>query len=368
MQEKIKICQVSSVHKTFDTRIFYKVCKSLAKHYEVYYVSANAKTEIKDNINIIGVQLSTSRIKRLFELNRVLDALVKVDADIYQFHDPELIRVGVKMKELGKKVIFDSHEDVPQQILGKGYLPSVIRNIISSFYTKYEKINLKKYDALITVTPTIVERLKKINPHCVQVTNYPIIESTPEEDQRSFERNVCFFGGVTDLWCQRQIIRALEGINVKYLFAGPLDYNDYIKELEKETGFGQAKYLGIIKHEECKNLMKQCSAGLALSDYTGNMGGKIGTLGNNKLFEYMQSGIPVIATDFELWNDIIKKYNCGITVDPHNINAIRNAIDYYIEHPVEARQQGDNGRKAVEQEYNWGTQETILLNLYKAIV
>ena len=170
----MKVCQVSSVHTTFDTRIFYKVCLSLSKRYDVYYVSANAKTEDVEGVHVIGVELPTSRLLRLLRLGRVYRELIRVNADVYQFHDPELIPLGLKIKRRGKKVIFDSHEDIPMQILWKEYLSKPVAVIVSKLYSIFEMIALKKYDALITVTPSIVERLERINPNTIMVTNYPV--------------------------------------------------------------------------------------------------------------------------------------------------------------------------------------------------
>lgn len=187
-----RICQVSTVHTTFDTRIFYKICLSLVKKYEVYYVSANAKTENVAGINIEGVKLPTSRIKRMLSLNKVFEKLCEIDADLYHFHDPELIPIGLKMKRLGKTIIFDSHEDIPQQLLWKEYIPHMIKKIVSKLYEKYEKKSLKKYDALISVTPTIVERLSRINTVTRMITNYPVY------------REISNMGGADYLFCWRR--------------------------------------------------------------------------------------------------------------------------------------------------------------------
>ena len=66
--------------------------------------------------------------------------------------------------------------------------------------------------------------------------------------------------------------------------------------------------------------------------------------------------------------EIVDEYDCGICVDPHDIEAIADAINYFISHPDIARQKGENGRKAVEEKYNWGMQEKILFEMYDKIL
>ena len=47
---------------------------------------------------------------------------------------------------------------------------------------------------------------------------------------------------------------------------------------------------------------------------------------------------------------------------------IADAIRYLLEHPEEARQMGENGRRAVKEEFNWGGEEKKLLALYEDIL
>ena len=170
-----KICHVTSIHPVKDVRIFWKECISLSKRYDVSLIAPNTDDRDDQGIHIYGVELPTGRYRRQRCLNRVFDKMIEVDADVYHFHDPELMRIGVKMKNRGKKVIFDSHEDVPMQILCKEYLPKITKKPISMAYSLYERYLLKQYDALISVTPSIVERLAQINPSTFMVTNYPVL-------------------------------------------------------------------------------------------------------------------------------------------------------------------------------------------------
>jgi glycosyltransferase involved in cell wall biosynthesis len=87
-----------------------------------------------------------------------------------------------------------------------------------------------------------------------------------------------------------------------------------------------------------------------------------------KMFEYMSAGIPVIASNFPLWREIISKNDCGLLVNPLDAGAIAKAIDYMVLNPKEAERMGRNGRKAVETHYNWNQEEKNLLNFYEKIL
>jgi len=87
-----------------------------------------------------------------------------------------------------------------------------------------------------------------------------------------------------------------------------------------------------------------------------------------KMFEYMVAGIPVIASNFSLWREIIEGNKCGLCVDPLNPSEIAKAIDYIMTHPAEAQQMGKNGLRAVQEQYNWDIEEKKLLALYEQLL
>ena len=82
-----------------------------------------------------------------------------------------------------------------------------------------------------------------------------------------------------------------------------------------------------------------------------------------KMFEYMASGIPVIASDFTLWRTIVDDNRCGICVDPLERDSIVKAISFIMENPIEAQEMGINGRQAVVEKYNWKLEERKLLDI-----
>ena len=86
------------------------------------------------------------------------------------------------------------------------------------------------------------------------------------------------------------------------------------------------------------------------------------------MFEYMIAELPIIASNFLLWREIVEKNNCGICVNPLDPKEIAEAIEYLIEHPDEARKMGENGRKAVLEKYNWENESKKLLEIYEELL
>jgi glycosyltransferase involved in cell wall biosynthesis len=87
-----------------------------------------------------------------------------------------------------------------------------------------------------------------------------------------------------------------------------------------------------------------------------------------KMFEYMAAGLPIIASDFPLWREIIGGIGCGILVDSLQPNAIAAAIEFILAHPNEAEEMGSHGQAAVLAHYNWETQAKKLIDLYSGLL
>lgn len=362
----VKVCHVTSMHKPFDGRIFLKQCISLSKKYEVYLIQANTPDQIKERVKVLGVDIPSGRLKKMLTRRPVLEKALEVNADIYHIHDPELLSLIPKLKKKGKKVIFDSHENFPGVILIKEYLPLFIRKIVSRLYEKYERHNLKYCDAIISVTPDIVKRLSKINPNSYLITNYPIYKDVP--DNRKWGRSVCFAGGVNKEWMHHSIVESLVNTDAEYRIVGVCAYPEYEQRLKSLPGWKKVVMLGKIKHEEVNGFMQENSAGMALYTYDdANVNYKEGTLGNQKLFEYMMAGIPIITSHLRLWEELVKDNDCGLVVEPEDVNTISDAINYLVNNPEEARRMGDNAQRAVKEKYNWSTQEKTLFEAYEYV-
>lgn len=365
----VKVCHMTSAHDSDDVRIFKKECVSLAKAgYDVYLVAQGESRE-ESGVHVVGLgeYAPESRMKRMTRFARkIYERALELDADIYHFHDPELLSYGLKLKKKGKTVIFDSHEDTLDMLLDKQFIPAPVRPAAAKVYKAHVANICKKLDAVITVTPHIIDKFKCINPNTVMVSNFPALR-----EQREFEKfskfTLCFTGGIDAQWSHDVIINAIKGFDAEYILcgSGAPEFLEYLKTL---PDWDKIDYRGRVPFEQSIEIQNRSHAGMALLKPSRNTGFKTGTIGNTKLFEYMMAGIPVICTDFKLWQEIIDKYHCGICVNPEDSTAVSEAVKYIRDNPERAAEMGRNGRKAVEEEFNWLSQERNLLDLYKTLV
>ena len=366
----IKACHLTTVHPRYDVRILKKECVSLARHgYDVtLLVNDGQDTELVDGVKIISVDnCRTRRLSRiLFSRKKMLKKALEINADIYHFHDPELLSVGKALIKNGKKVIYDSHEDTPNDIRGRYWIPKHCRRLISNLFALYESYIVRYFDAIITVTPSLVERFKQYNKNTYMVTNYPILQKTNDSISEKTSKQICFTGIIAPSWCHEYVLKALKGLDVKYVLAGH-NINKYLEYLKTCDGKENLEYLGLVPFNEVVSIHHRSIAGIAILKPSRLGQLSEGTLGNQKLFEYMNSGIPVICSNLKLWKEIVEGFNCGICVDYDNPRQIREAILSLIDNPNKAIEMGRNGHLAVEKKYNWNTQAEHLLNIYSCI-
>jgi len=371
----MKFCHIISAFHRYDTRIFLKQSRALANAgFEVYLLANdNLGYEERDRVKIVCTDFtSTSRLKRIVMAGNLLySKALEINADIYQIHDPELIPLGLKLKRLGKRIIYDSHEDFPRQILEKDWIPKIFRQSISQLSAAYLKGTLKKFDLVITVTPHIADSLRHFVESVYVITNFPLIEKDfkPSSKSEYIARDniLCYAGTVYRSSLQENIIQAISNLPVKYVVIGDIS-SSYLESLERIISKSNVEFISFIPRSNLVEFYNKSYAGIAIFDYSPNLGYKEGSLGVNKIFEYMYYGLPVICTDFNLWIDFIDKYKCGIYVNPTNISQICNAVEYIITNREEAYRMGCNGRRAIEVEYNWGAQSKLYIDAIRTLV
>ncbi|MCQ6264422.1 glycosyltransferase family 4 protein [Fictibacillus sp. WQ 8-8] len=372
----VKICHLTSVHPADDIRIFVKECRSLAlAGHDVYLIAPNTENKIIDGVKVVGVSSTASnRYSRMIAAAKsVYQAAIEVDADVYHFHDPELMIIGLLLKKKGKKVIYDVHEDVPEQVLSKQWIPKLLRKNISVSVKKMEKYAASRFDAVVTATPTITKRFKTYNASTVTVHNFPILQElmgNPSESHtaKRKENSFLYIGGITELRGIKEMVSAIEVLNGQgkqgeLVLAGKFAPEQLEQEMKQQKGWSHVDHKGWLSRNEVKDVLDESTAGLVLI----RPEPRYMVSYPIKLFEYMAAGLPSIASNFPLWEDFVIGNHCGLCVDPLDPDAVADAMRWIMEHPEEAKQMGENGRKAVIEKYNWEKESQELVALYERL-
>ncbi len=373
-----KVCHFSSAHAPNDTRIFHKQCASLAKAgYDVTFVvkakdEKSASTSTEKGVHIIQVPVdASSRLKRmLFGAKAVYQKALEVDADIYEFHDPELLPYGLKLAKKGKKVIFDSHEDYPTQIMEKEWIPSFLRKIISGVYKAYETHVVKRLDAvLFPCTKNGVNIFEGRAKQTVIISNAVMVEEmlSPEECGKTHKdgNSICCTGSLTYQRGITHLIKAAHLAGVRLILAGKYSSEAYQKELEAMPEYECVEYLGYLGRKELAEVYARSSIGMSTILNVG----QYSSLDNfpTKVYEYMAAGLPVIVSDYPFMKRSVKEDGFGVAVDPANPQEIAQAIKNLLSNQTEASFMGTAGREAVLKKYNWGIEEEKLFELYRKL-
>ena len=366
----IKVVHLTSVHPRYDTRVFHKMCISMANQgFDVTLVVADGKgNSIESGVNIIDVGKFDSRFDRVVKATKkVYQKGLELNGDLYHLHDPELLHIGLKLKRAGKQVIFDSHEDVPKQLLGKPYLNKPILWMLSKAYENYEKFACSRFNGIITATSFIQEKFEAINSKVIAINNFPILKTKKTaEDWNIKKKQVCYVGSLTRVRGIVEICSAMEQLETDVVLelAGNFGERNLEENIRNLKGWEKVNAIGYADRSKVDEILAQSMAGLVTLHPLINYLDALPV----KMFEYMNAGIPVIASDFPLWREIVEQSNCGILVDPLNPEAIAKAIDFIVMNPDKAKEMGLNGQKAVHKMYNWQNEELKMIDFYQEIL
>jgi len=364
-----KIRHLTSVHSIRDPRIFHKECKSLARlGHDVALIACHERADIVDGIRIVPLDPPKHRFDRMVRVGwQLCRAAARERADVYHFHDPELMWVGVLLKLRGSRVIYDVHEDLPKQIMSKPWIPGWARPFVSRAAMVAERLAARIVDGIVAATPSIARRFPADKTAVVQ--NFPEASfaridaiGTPFTDRSDA---FVYTGGLMEVQGVREMTEAfaLLPAGMTGTVAGTFHSPALELQVAAMPGWQRVRFLGQVPRAEVLRVTGYARCGLVLNHPTINYVEAYAT----KMFEYMARGLPVVCSDFPLWVDIVTTADCGIAVDPRSTRAIADAIRLLSDDPALARRLGENGRRAVAERFNWEAELSKLGALYRKV-
>lgn len=368
------IVHFTTVHPRNDTRIRLKEVASLARVWpgQVAIFVQDGKGDEVDldgrfAIHDTGVP-ERGRLRRMtVGAWRMYSAIRAARPKIAHFHDPELLPWAAMLRLSGIRVVYDAHEDLPAATMSKPYIKSGLRKPLAAFVSVVEGFFARRCTRIAVATPSIGQNFSELKPQLVQ--NFPLLSELHTAEVSHMgqaPQHFAYVGGITRIRAAVEMVQAIGLIvdeTVRLQMAGTFT-TSLGTELEQTPGWNRVVLHGWADREKVSAILANCRAGLVLYYPEPNHI----RAQPNKLFEYMSASLPVIASDFPLWREIVDGAGCGLLVDPKDPQSIADAMQWILDHPTEAVEMGRRGRKAIEQRYNWEAESESLIALYRDLL
>jgi glycosyltransferase involved in cell wall biosynthesis len=299
---------------------------------------------------------------------QVLCAAWREQADVYHLHDPELLPVGLILKLRGARVVYDIHEDWPAAVDARPWIPTALRGLARRAIAGLESAGVRLLDAAVVVIPEIGDRFPAAKVALVQ--NFPLTTEArdPAPPRGGDPPTVVYVGDVTEIRGARTMVEAMghlpADVPAHLVIAGTFSPPALESALHELRGGDRLETRAWLSRADVHELLTHASAGLVLFHPSPNHASSQ----PNKLFEYMSAGLPVIASDFPRWREIVGPSGAGILVDPLDPAGIAGAIARLLADPAAACMMGRNGRAAVADRFGWASQGEVLLALYRHLL
>ncbi len=363
------IVHISSVHNAQDPRIRHKQMQSIHDHgWRVTLITGDMKAGKDDDPAIVPVFPGRDRriLRIALTAPRAIFQALKLKADIYHFHDPELLPWAFILRLKRVPVVYDIHEDYCSSVGQKPYLPNSLKPLCSSLAGWAESGLAFPFHQIIA------ERYySKRFPRALPILNYPVQSNFADYYAfRPYSKKILYTGNLTVHRGALHMARFLRFRADFSLVAAGYCSMDLARSMRKESGSaaesmhitGEGRFVPfaqILDHYRNGGWL----SGLALFPETEHYREKELT----KFFEYMAVGLPIVASGFPVWRELIEDQGVGLCVNAEDPASVAQALDWLYDNPDKARSMGERGKMLVAEKYNWEQEGLRLLDFYERI-
>lgn len=358
------VVHVTTVHRSTDNRIFRKEVRALHEAgLDVRLVAVHEGEEVVDGVRIHALPKRTGRIARMTAGPAAVWArLRKLRPALVHAHDPELIPLLLawKLRHPSTTVVFDAHESLPSQVMGKPYIPPRARRVVAAVTRGLERMAGFGVDHVVVATPAIREEFP--TSKTVLVQNYPWLSDFPEASPAPRQRRLVYVGGSSHergLQQMLDLVLALDG-TATLVLAGPVTAAAQ-RLLDEHPARQWVENHGLRPAEDVPGLIAGADVGIVLFHPLPNHYECQPT----KMFEYMAAGRPFLASHFPAWKEMYGHDDCALFVDPLDDAAILEAARTLLEDEDLCERMGARGRAALERRFTFDGESERLVQMVR---
>ncbi len=376
----MKILVVTSIHPDLDARIWKHATSVAEAGHEVVLVApwASALPPAPPSLRMAAFPRVTRRVLRpllvpwrvLRTVGRHLDG-----ASLVHFHDLDLLPW---MTWLSRRVpvVYDVHENYPEEMLVKRYVPRPLRRPLSGLVRGFEDACARRVAGLVVVVPDQVRRFGGRVRRLLLLRNFAsrlLLESARPETYLQRDPVVLFTGSMYEengSLLLLDIARRVLSVHPTARF----ELVDRFPSAERRAEFlarreetGVADRIVLLPNVPPQRLMEHLNRGV------------VGIIPNlrvakqemalpTKIFEYMAAGLPIVASDLRTQVPYLTESGCGALARPEDPQTFVDPILSLLNDRRRAEETGLRGRAAFLERYSYEAQVPALLDLYREIV
>lgn len=395
----MQICMVLGTEFPTDIRVQKEGRTLIGAGHEVHLVCRNkSRRPVEDQLDGIHIHrlaylpmvfgrlnawMSLPHFMNPVWLIKLFRTVKQYSIDVLHVHNLPLMLTGLIVgRYYGIPVILDNHENFPEFLKAVGYRGVVLTTLYNArVFGQVERFCMRRASAVICTADEEVEFYSRagypgnkfiavVNAVDLEFFSSPMVLREVTDKYRE-QFILSYIGGIGRDRNLELVTRAMSLLsskidNVHLLLIGKNQSSttDRLRELRDSLGISSCvTFVGEIPFEHVPTYMSLSRIGVVChmpSLHTH-------TTTPHKLFQYMAMAKPVIVTDVRPLKRIVESENCGIVVHWDRPKEMADAILRLYRHPEYARELGENGRRAVEEKYNWREVSVRLVDLYKTV-
>ena len=365
LEKSIAICSTSDI--STDYRL-HKMALTLSKAgYKPYFIARKRKNYKNKSesfpVKIMGLFFEKGSLFYLEFTIRLFFKLISKPPDIIFSVDLDSLPAARLSKVFsGRPLIFDSHEYFPE-------VPELQhRPAIKKIWQLLEKWSIPGVDFGITVCEPIADIYnEKYNKTFRIIKNLPLAPKTKDTSLtgKNEKFTLIYQGAVNIGRGLKETIECLSYLkDVNLIIVGDGDIFGDIKELIEHHNLSHRVMLtGRIPFQEIKEYTKKADLGLCIME---NIGLNYYYSLPNRIFDYIQHGVPVLAVDFPEIKKVVEGYDVGLCVSSLEPKKLAEVITQIREKKEKLRQWKANTSKA-STELVWEKEEYNLIDILMKI-